>query len=79
MTQEEFKKFIREFRMLMQKYSIRVKADSEEIIFGKEGIAVPVGGGLFRVERAIGISFLEMLTPKEAIKEEDEGKLIIRQ
>lgn len=77
MTQEEFRKFIREFRVLMQKCNIKVKADSEEIEFGITGKPVPNGFGKGWVERAVGILFIEDLTPEEAMKEEDEGKLII--
>ena len=77
MTTEEFKSFIREFRMLMQKYNIRVKADSEEIEFGITGKPVFNGEGRYWVEKSSGILFLEILTPEEANKEEEEGKLII--
>lgn len=47
MTTEEFKSFIREFRVLMQKYNVRVKADSEEIEFGITGKPVLNGEGKY--------------------------------
>lgn len=77
MTTEEFKSFIREFRVLMQKYNVRVKADSEEIEFGITGKPVLNGEGKYWIERTTGILFLELLTPEEAEKEEEEGNLII--
>lgn len=76
MTTEEFKSFIREFRMLMHKYNVRVKADSEEIEFGITGTP-HISDGRCWVERASGILFIEILTPEEANKEEEEGNLII--
>lgn len=72
MTTEEFKSFIREFRVLMQKYNVRVKADSEEIEFGITGKPVLNGEGKYWIERTTGILFLELLTPEEAEKEEEE-------
>ena len=77
MTTEQFKSFIREFRELMQKYNVMVKADSEEIEFGITGKCVLNGEGQFWIERATGILFIELLTPEEGEKEEEEGKLII--
>lgn len=77
MTTEQFKSFIREFRVLMQKYNVRVKADSEEIEFGITGKPVLNGEGKYWIERTTGIIFLELLTPEEAEKEEEEGNLII--
>lgn len=77
MTTEQFKSFIREFRVLMQKYNVRVKADSEEIEFGITGKRVFNGEGQYWIERTTGILFLELLTPEEANKEEEEGRLII--
>lgn len=74
---KEFRSFIREFRALMRKYNVRVKADSEEIEFGITGTPAHNGNGRYWVERATRVLFLEILTPEEANKEKEEGKLII--
>ena len=77
MTQKDFKEFRRELGILMSKYNIRVKASSEEVIFGREGIIISDGDGRFHVERAVDVLFLEVLMPEEAKREKEEGTLII--
>lgn len=75
-TQENFKPFVREFRELMLKYGVRVKANSEQIDFSAFINICRPTGDVYPVhyEREACISFTEFLTHKEAMEIEGRGE-----
>ena len=75
MTDKKFKEFSREIDMLMQKYNIKIRRGSLEIVFGLEGSIITNMN--CHIERECCIAFTEILTTQQAKIEKENGILIV--